>query len=199
MGPWVVPTDRVRTPMELQAGRSREQHPWVLSPPGCPHCSVPTQLLGVPAPAGSEGRRCAVGAARPPVLSHRLRLRFGRLDDFPGSGAAGCGGVVAAALIPQPEAAERADKGCGGGELPKEAAGSQPAFCMPSCEHPERVAAPKRQQGLRLHRERQIPQNRAALLCRSSPGQAPSSAGVGSTAEPKKCSLPAEPPVPTST
>lgn len=72
-----------------------------------------------PAPdqVGSEGRRGSVGGAGHRLaLSLRLQPRVQRVDDFPGSGAGGCGGVFAAALIPQPKTAERADNGCGGEE-----------------------------------------------------------------------------------
>lgn len=56
MGPWVVPTDRVRTPMELQAGRSREQHPWVLStPPAAPTALCPRSSWGCRLQRGQRG------------------------------------------------------------------------------------------------------------------------------------------------
>lgn len=66
---------------------------------------------------GSEGWCGSVGGVvRWFILSLWLQLRVQRVNDFPGSGAAGCGGVFAAVLIPQPKTAERADNGCGGEE-----------------------------------------------------------------------------------
>lgn len=84
-----------------------------------------------PVPVGSEWCRGSVGGAGPCLaLSLWLQLRVQRVDDFPGSGAAGCGGVFAAALIPQPKTAERADKGCGGEEPPQGGCGIPTSLCV---------------------------------------------------------------------
>lgn len=70
-----------------------------------------------PVQVGSEGWRGSVGGVvRRFILSLWLQLRVQRVDDFPGSRAAGRGGVFATVLIPQPKTAERADNGCGGEE-----------------------------------------------------------------------------------